>query len=1046
MKIKLKIVELIKWEVITIAIKMFTKICQLMKGNIIKDSIVMQAGGDINVDKALLESLLATKQNSKLLNKLVLEKNSDCYRLILEKKITAANAILETIFNYGLVDINRNNLNKLYLHRGLIYILKGQQDNLNDCLEILKDCDKNYESILISISKMYLNNFEDIEKLIAEIDLPKKEATFFILDALFQYGKFEKIINEFKPNHTSTEWHNYVYALTLLNEGELFNAIKYLKICQNFNCDERYEFFMLVGEVPIIIDELSRNKGTNPERLSEIVEDLLDMEKRHIEIIEIQCEVFIMTLLRALLFSDIEKYFEKYNELNENQKNSYNIKLLMSTYYELNDDYKKALVILEELYIQLPNEEIFFKILFLNLMLENYLIVIDKYDRGINYDSNRIIGIYLTAINYEKPDIYMNRFNLEIEKHKSDIDFYFHAYISTCNNMEAKINIFNKIYPELETIKTHNNKFKLTFASLALQVDELDFCKNILLSINNFNEVGFIQLYNILSTANDIEFKVEVINELIKKGIKSEILFSIKADCLISEGKNISALIQLKEIFNIAPSKKIASSILDFTNQKDCVTTEDYQPYLDYLRETDDPLTLVLRAIVYCRLGQYEISNLLSYKALFKLKNEINPQVFDAFLSVHMNALKYFENLIIHPERIIDNVVFQLMPVSDEDKSILSFCINQEEEYQADVFAIDTQHISKNNLLYLISLNKKVGDRIKFQNKLYRIENIINKYVYALRYVLGKASQNIYNSRIILKTIRTSDQKELTQQLKDTMSDEKEENNQIEKYHFEDNELGLPIELLVNCNYDMYLRAVKFLLFNDEQGLYAGINSEMINKEKKIVVSLTTVVVLKCINRLNLLDLIKEQIIIPKSLYNNIRTRSENASASNVVSPGSLSMTVEGNIILIPNDKTEVEFWNSIFSVVKEFKIIDVSDKERIDIGYEELFLNWKIHNCQIDCLVIARNYNADYLCDDLFFRRIGATLNINTYNFTILYSLLSNEQIPDEIIELAKTNYFYIPIHLMSEDMVLKLVAELFSSNRKKELYNHYLHSLGLI
>lgn len=101
-------------------------------------------------------------------------------------------------------------------------------------------------------------------------------------------------------------------------------------------------------------------------------------------------------------------------------------------------------------------------------------------------------------------------------------------------------------------------------------------------------------------------------------------------------------------------------------------------------------------------------------------------------------------------------------------------------------------------------------------------------------------------------------------------------------------DLGLPIDTLVQKNYDDYIDAICMLLYGKNQALYAGMVSGDKISEHRIVVTLSTLVIMCQMGKLDLLRNLAAQTIIPISLIEFLHIRIMKSIEMQVISPGKL--------------------------------------------------------------------------------------------------------------------------------------------------------------
>ena len=123
------------------------------------------------------------------------------------------------------------------------------------------------------------------------------------------------------------------------------------------------------------------------------------------------------------------------------------------------------------------------------------------------------------------------------------------------------------------------------------------------------------------------------------------------------------------------------------------------------------------------------------------------------------------------------------------------------------------------------------------------------------------------------------------------------------------------------------------------------------------------------------------------SLITFLRDRLEEEKRMKAISPGSVSKTADGEIILIKPDLEEVDGWERILKIAVNFKQCSVTDQEVLEFPFLEgcdmdrLRSVFKLSRNQIDAMILAKREKAVYVCDDLFLRKIGSACGITCNN-----------------------------------------------------------------
>ena len=158
-----------------------------------------------------------------------------------------------------------------------------------------------------------------------------------------------------------------------------------------------------------------------------------------------------------------------------------------------------------------------------------------------------------------------------------------------------------------------------------------------------------------------------------------------------------------------------------------------------------------------------------------------------------------------------------------------------------------------------------------------------------------------------------------------------------------------------------------------------------------------------------------QNILVPDSLITFLRDRLEEEKRMKAISPGSVSKTADGEIILIKPDLEEVDGWERILKIAVNFKQCSVTDQEVLEFPFLEgcdmdrLRSVFKLSRNQIDAMILAKREKAVYVCDDLFLRKIGSACGITCNNSLFLLKALYQKnpvQAAKVLKKISKSDY----------------------------------------
>ena len=265
-------------------------------------------------------------------------------------------------------------------------------------------------------------------------------------------------------------------------------------------------------------------------------------------------------------------------------------------------------------------------------------------------------------------------------------------------------------------------------------------------------------------------------------------------------------------------------------------------------------------------------------------------------------------------------------------------------------------------------------------------------------------------------------------------------------YHFKEGQTGLPVDSFINGDYDRYIDALTMLLYKKDQALYTGLPIYENEENQKYIPALSTLVLLSSMNILNVLDGIKNSLLLPISYMDFFAERYSKAKETSLVSPGKL-VNVNNQLTLIQNDFSHIEIWERIIDFCTECKKMEISDEERIgfsigdDINGEQFIAAAQLHWIHLDAFVLAKKEQATLLCDDLFFRKMATYGKIRNINFvSLLQHYVDEDFVVPIVMELSKTNYLYIPFMARTDEEAIELKKNILDGKLKKKFYSSML------
>lgn len=357
-------------------------------------------------------------------------------------------------------------------------------------------------------------------------------------------------------------------------------------------------------------------------------------------------------------------------------------------------------------------------------------------------------------------------------------------------------------------------------------------------------------------------------------------------------------------------------------------------------------------------------------------------------------------------------------------------------------------HINSEQWEYTKLMGKKINHCVSLHQDEYMIISIRSRTEYIIQFIFKKIQENPDEFHGVVKCISGSDSTELVEQLKQITDRKDYVMSLIDSYDFKNNDLGLPIDAFISGDYSRYIDALRMLLFAKDLIFHAG--QPVIDNfgSRKFVPALSTLVLLSMMDWLKYLKPLVNDIVVPQSYATFFQENYIDASNLQNVSPG--TMTFQDNqVMLIEHDKKIPDIWEGIIEFCEDCTYRPISTEERIglslgdNISGEQLMAEFNLHVSHIDALILSRKENAIYICDDLFFRKLASSMQIENINFVSMMLHYDSVNRYTVFNKLSETNYFLVPFLTQSDDEAKQRLKNHMDGKRKAKYYGQYLTNL---
>lgn len=882
--------------------------------------------------------------------------------------------------------------------------------------------------------------------------------------------------------------------LQLLCALSLFNQRKYDVACERL--DELYaryhtdkiEFFRVCAHIQKINSEFiygSNQCHFDLVNYLKIFEDIKNRAPDHFNQNLILAANLEIVSYRNLSEGDVEQLkqvFDRYENYSETVRNNPTVKFQIALCYEMAADFEHALSIYSSFEDQ-NDESVMARKAFCNIQLKRYEEAIRLYsDVDINRLSPRAQGECLLALSYGGSGQYCAILDAAINRNRSNvIDLFYIAYYVRderlfCEKivpvlqdlLQQDVDAFSQVsMPERNgylLVLAHFNQIELVKAILdsVHDISSIDafiistICHSLFVKLNEYIEKPVLDKISI--TQIYISDKIADYFLSYKPGDVSYI--QIKMMCARLNRMSLSELKFAKQIFEQHPNKFLASRIIQLLQGQRETASVEYDRYLEMFKESDNAEDAIYVAQLSARLGRESDAKLYLYKAFYKLNGIDNYTVYSHALIISCLAPEIFNAestdrkitgssvIVLEPEQPVENAL---------QSQLLKICLDSEKDFSdADNKSLDMQHFSKDSKGYVKLLGVTKNQTVKLGKIRYKVVDILPRHTYIRIYLNKKmqdAPQKFNNNAVHL--FSGSSAEEAISQIKQYLDSHNFKAKHIEAslkmYNFENFEWGIPIDAFVAGDYQRYIGIAKYLLYAEDQAFYAGEPSEF-NGSAYCVPTLSTFVLLCLIDKLNVLDGIKDKLIIPESYLSFLNEQYAKAVQAQKNSEGQLA-SIDGELAFLELDEQLPSIWEKILDFCNDLPRESVSNDERIEQDFiegctlEKLMAPFGAEKVQLDSFVLAKRKNAIYLCDDLFFRKVANIIGIQSINCASLLRNMVEEEADAITVELSKTNYIYIPLDILSNEKYAKEVMEnLLHGKQKEKYYGACFHILSLL
>ena len=555
-----------------------------------------------------------------------------------------------------------------------------------------------------------------------------------------------------------------------------------------------------------------------------------------------------------------------------------------------------------------------------------------------------------------------------------------------------------------------------------------------------------------LLKADNLEIADRIAERFLKKNVARKFFLQIRVLCATAWRLPSSTLKYAKELFELTRDTTTASIVVTTLYNRGVKKPAEYEPYLNILENSEQPIDCILVAFALHMLGREDIMEFYAYKALYLLNADDDYDVYKQYFELFKSRL--YDSRDNDLQTVKRNVVITLNESEPKEKPLrFEICLDSEEDFSDNTNrSMGIEHLSNYDLDYVKLLGCSLGQIVKIHNMNLKVVQIVSRCDFGLRFILNKIQEKPEMFKDVVWMLPVDNIDETLKQMSEFSDKSAQTETLLSFYHFEENGIGLPIDAFVFGDYSRYIHAFTYLLYKKDEAFYAGETINENEEGRKYVPGLSTLVLLSVLGRMDIFRAFKHQIIIPESYMAFFRKEYLKAVSLCRSSSSSL-LFIEDKPVLIENDETISEIWERILDFCKDVTIMCISDEERIDLKFddgpsvEKLITILQANPIHLDAIVLSRRENATLLCDDLFFRNLASKLYIRNLNIVSLVQHYTN---PDYVVpfikELSKTNYIYIPILSRTDEEAQELYKNITNGVRKQRYYNDLLNRYAIM
>lgn len=509
----------------------------------------------------------------------------------------------------------------------------------------------------------------------------------------------------------------------------------------------------------------------------------------------------------------------------------------------------------------------------------------------------------------------------------------------------------------------------------------------------------------------------------------------IEGILLENQGKELKAIEKYEQSYNKKETKNSAYKYINLARKKFCEIKDEM---LKKLSLNNDLNSIMMVSEGYKYKNDYENAIKNSYKALYLLKNNMaNKEVLSQYWGCTMlgGGILHWDT----PYICKDVGVILKSELTSRVKKIV---IEDDIFYVEKDKILNVEIIRSTSDLGLELINKKVNDKVIYNNQIFSVETIKDKYTF-FSHICFEKIKNINNIEIFESNEENPEK--VIEQLKQKLFDIQESTNKRLDIYEESKNIPLSAFFSSERTAGDYAKIINTLLSDKERLFFAGEPID-INVEDGFVIDLSSIIVLALFDKLEVFTKeFGEKIYITTSLKNKVKYYYETLLKKHGQKETTLEIVKieDGTQKLAKNEvdiNKRISFWADIYKCINKFKVenVEATKDEVLNLARDKF-----LDKVQFDLIELAKNKKLPYICDDLLIRKLaGAIYKIEHTNCVILIEHFYKDDYNkylDIIMKFVQCNYIYV----MYGERLGKLFLYLYKNYDNKEKVDNILKEL---